>query len=53
MSPNSSRLSQNGTLPPSVPPRWNSGTSSTPVAQNGSTAMAWWWHTEFTSGRAL
>jgi hypothetical protein len=41
VSPNSSRLSQNGAAVPSTAPMWYTGTSSTPVMQNGSTDAEW------------
>ena len=52
VSPNSSRLSQNGAAVPSTAPMWNTGTSSMPVMQNGRTDGEWWWQTALTSGRA-
>ena len=39
VSPNSSRLSQNGTGLPMVAPRPTNGCSATPVTQNGNMAM--------------
>jgi len=53
VSPNSSRLSQNGAYRPIAAPRWNTGTSGTPEIANGMIGGAWWWHTALTSGRAL
>ena len=35
VSPNSSRLSQNGALAPIEAPRWNTGASGTPEIANG------------------